>query len=135
MRVAPAASARLIGTLLTTPPSTRVSPSITTGGKMAGMAAEASSASTTGPWVIHRSAPSVIEVATTSMGTGASSRRSKAIPSSMTWCRPEFGWTEGRCWKKVQGPWTRVRGNTVSPDRARQTSCRWSMPRGVGSPQ
>jgi hypothetical protein len=38
-----------MGTLLTTPPSMNRSPSISIGGKMAGMAVEASTASATGP--------------------------------------------------------------------------------------
>ena len=74
MRSHPAARARLIGTLLTTPPSTSTSPSIVTGGKMDGMADEARMASTAGPWVIQRSRPSVSDVVTTSTGITASSR-------------------------------------------------------------
>jgi hypothetical protein len=49
MRVAPASMARFMGTLLTTPPSTYLSPSISTGGKMAGTAEEANTASTADP--------------------------------------------------------------------------------------
>ena len=74
MRSQPAARARLIGTLLTTPPSTRTSPPIVMGGKIEGMAAEARMASTAGPWVIQRSRPSVSDVVTTSIGIVASSR-------------------------------------------------------------
>ena len=66
--------ARLIGTLLTTPPSTSTSPSMVTGGKMDGMAEEARMASTAGPWLIQRSRPSVSDVVTTSIGMVASSR-------------------------------------------------------------
>ena len=74
MRSHPAAMARLIGTLLTTPPSTSTSPSMMTGGKMDGMAEEARMASTAGPWPIQRSRPSVSDVVTTSIGMVASSR-------------------------------------------------------------
>ena len=66
--------ARLIGTLLTTPPSTSTSPSMMTGGKMEGIAEDARTASTAGPWLIQRSRPSVIDAVTTSMGMVASSR-------------------------------------------------------------
>ncbi len=76
MRSQPAPIAWLIGTLLTTPPSTSMSPSMMTGGKMEGMAEEARMASTAGPWPIQRSRPSVSEVVTTSMGMVASSRYS-----------------------------------------------------------
>ncbi len=68
MRSHPAVRARLIGTLLTTPPSTSTSPSIVTGGNMVGMADEARMASTAGPRVIQRSRPSVSDVVTTSTG-------------------------------------------------------------------
>ena len=76
MRSHPAWSARLIGTLLTTPPSISISPSMVTGGKMDGMAEDARMASTAGPWPIQRSRPSVSDVATTSIGMVASSRSS-----------------------------------------------------------
>ncbi len=74
MRSHPAETARLIGTLFTTPPSTSMSPSIVTGGKIDGMAEEARMASTAGPCAIHRSRPSVSDVVTTSTGMVASSR-------------------------------------------------------------
>jgi hypothetical protein len=90
MRVAPASIARWIGTLSTTPPSMYRSPSISTGGKMAGMAEEARMASTAGPWVNHRSPPSVSEVATTSSGSSASSSRSWGNPSVMIFWSPEL---------------------------------------------
>ncbi len=47
--VAPASIARRMGTLLTTPPSMKRSSPISTGGKMAGIAMEASTASMAGP--------------------------------------------------------------------------------------
>jgi hypothetical protein len=47
--VAPPSTARRMGTLLTTPPSMKRSSSISTGGKMAGTAEEARTASTAGP--------------------------------------------------------------------------------------
>ena len=74
MRSHRADNARLIGTLLTTPPSTSTSPSIVTGGNMVGIADDARMASTAGPRVIQRSRPSVSEVVTTSSGICASSR-------------------------------------------------------------
>src|ERR1700728_3635566 len=49
MVVAPAANARLMGTLFTTPPSTRTSSPAAMGGKIPGIAADARMASTTGP--------------------------------------------------------------------------------------
>jgi len=51
MRRAPSATARLTGMLLTIPPSMKCSPPISTGGSSPGTAAEASTASTTGPSV------------------------------------------------------------------------------------
>jgi hypothetical protein len=49
IRVAPDSIALLTGTLLTTPPSMNRSPSISTGGKIAGTAVDASTASMADP--------------------------------------------------------------------------------------
>ena len=126
---------RLIGTLSTTPPSIMTSPSMTTGGKMDGMAAEASTASTTGPRSSQRSRPSVREVTTTSSGTAASSSSAKSTPSSTMRRSPLLACTDGRCWRKVQGPCARPRGKTCSPLRLRHTLSSFFIPTGVGSPQ
>ena len=105
-----------------------------TGGRMAGMAAEARTASTAGPRDEPAFWPSVSEAATTSRGTSASSRCSKSMPSSMIWRSPALECTAGRCWRKVHGPWARPRGKTWSPLRLRQTSSSWAHPAGRGVP-
>ncbi len=97
MRVAPASMARWMGTLSTTPPSMYRSPSTSTGGKMAGMAAEARMASTAGPRVNQCSPPSANDVATTSIGSTESSRRSCGNPWVMISRRPELEYTASRC--------------------------------------
>ncbi len=91
MRSHPAVRARLIGTLLTTPPSTSTSPSIVTGGKIDGMAEDAMMASTAGPWAIQRSRPSVSEVVTTSTGITASSRYLELHPGLDDPAQPGVG--------------------------------------------
>ncbi len=90
IRVAPLSMARRSGTLFTTAPSMKRSPSISTGGNKVGMAEDARIASTAGPKVNHRSRPSLSEVATTSTGITASSSRSIPIPFSTTLRRPSL---------------------------------------------
>jgi hypothetical protein len=127
--------ARPMGTLSTTPPSMKISPSMSTGGRSAGSAAEAWIRSTAGPSENHRIRPSVSEVATTSRGIGLSSRRSKSMPSSMILRMPKLGWTDSRCWKNRQGVGNRPWGNTSSRVTLRHRSANLSTPAAVGWPQ
>ncbi len=133
-RSAPCASAAGSGVLLAKAPSESWRSAIRTGGKTAGIAALASTASTADPDERQASSPDSTSVATTWQGIFASSSRATGRLRSRS-ARSRSG--ASRCERrpmKPRKPPTRPIGNTSRRRRPRQMAPRLSIPARSGRP-